>query len=481
MTMDCAVRLASGELMFCSGPWVSFINPPNKTALRPPMDAADIFGPTFPAFPEALLIGRGNRAHKIYVFSRGQYWRYDAPTPSSRNIPLDPGHPKKISDVWFEMGTFHRAREHGIDGAVTLPGGRIFFFAGAECIEHIWGQKTTTGPNPIAQIFPQMSLNADYYFMGGRPNMLDYLYVVRGDTASIYDPNRGRPMTATTIKISDTWAGLEPSIPRTRLAPLRQRARARLPANWANVDVAETLGQTALTLATPMRVNQGSYPTCGQAAVIFCLAQYFPDLYVDYFLGALGRGGLPGTGTIKAHSRTFKARDKTYDEPWLPNMGITSNDWVLTALLRDDASQFMRVKNDGADVRNGITTPNEMRFQLNHLLPKSGTARVNRAFHPRMREAALKWAHEARHRGGVAIHLVCAEIVPGGPVSSFANHWVTHLGGLNISHGNRSLRSNDDRYRMRVQSWGAAHNISWSGDQLKSIKKGYYGSVRWVP
>lgn len=104
---------------------------------------AQVYPHDMAAFDTAVLAGNG----KLYVFRGDRYVRL---TPGAG---VDPGYPRPIAGNWGSMPAAFTA---GIDAAITMPDGKLYFFKGDQYVRYTLGQGVDEGfPRPVATDWPE--------------------------------------------------------------------------------------------------------------------------------------------------------------------------------------------------------------------------------------------------------------------------------------------------------------------------------------
>ncbi len=463
--IDSIIEKADGNFLAVVGPWCFDYDFEGGIALGPARLAADDF-PGFPPFPDAMLMGQGDRAQKLYVFSASQYYRYDL---SSAQPTLDPTYPRPIRNNWpgldqLRIGGYFRA-------ATTLPDGQILFFRNDDVIRYDFQTGVIGTPEPIADAFPGLPDEIDCAVMGkSGSSRAHMLYAIKGDEYWRFNTATGRIDGANGASFTANWQNLTPPVDHALLVQGRRKMRIGLPARWERFDKAALVTTAYQRLDDPDLIRQRGTPLCGQAAILYALARWHPARYIDAAISAIGFGGLIGSATIPTPEHEFTPRDRVFAEGVPPGSNIAPIDWVTMGILRDDENALRGIGADRGDIANGITTPNEMRFYLKHLFP-DGEIEVDRALVGRKRNAIEK-ARDAVAQGGHAFLLTSSDgtlpMAPGLP-----NHWVAYISGLTF-HGGLRYTGVD----LRCWSWGGLHDMTLTRQQFRN---GFYGVVTWVP
>lgn len=247
---------------------------------------------------------------------------------------------------------------------------------------------------------------------------------------------------------------------------LQAFASSSKPGVWPILDKATLLQQIRDRLTHPFRVNQGSQPFCGPAAIAFELVRQRPYRYVRLCQDLFEQGFWEGARkTISATERLRTSQGE---------FRMAQVDWLLLATLRDAENQIFEVDPKAPLlIRNlsGITKSWEIMGWAREVL---GYGRIE------YRPGYLWWgdveglrqARRAIDQGGVAFLLITADrlLKKSGLPVTVPNHWVTLVGVEELpgrlappsflgSLVPRRFRGNP-MLRFQVYSWGRRFQIT---------------------
>lgn len=135
----------------------------------------------------------------------------------------------------------------------------------------------------------------------------------------------------------------------------------------------------------------------------------------------------------------------------------------MTTMREDENALFTELDDGSWDIALGITTPWEIKGWAKNLLHYDDVEFESSFLFGEL--DALQSAHAAVVQGGVAFLLVSGALIKDGEAGSIPDHWVTYVGGLDIS---------GERVRFQCQTWGKLRDVNVLEEEFDD---GMWGAV----
>jgi len=231
---------------------------------------------------------------------------------------------------------------------------------------------------------------------------------------------------------------------------------------FPNIDRGAVIEGVKKRLDNPARVNQGSTPCCGPAAIIFWLIVRRPFTYVNVAHDLYETGTYTDPDT--AFTITITDKHKNAPATILADHQLDAADWVVIVGLRVNDNILLNFDQFG-DLWGAATPPQMVAWTKNLLGFANADSKENLIGDQTEALQAAEQAVNGDSAGGVASFLVDLKAVKGNPLIPIPNHWIAYIGGLQIT---------SDTVSFRAFTWGQLCDITsarsdWQGNAFGMV------------
>jgi hypothetical protein len=221
-----------------------------------------------------------------------------------------------------------------------------------------------------------------------------------------------------------------------------------------------------LRVADPKSQNQSAASLCGPAALLYCLLNDSPELYVQYVID-LYTTGSASLGTLKVSP----SKDCCRYSP--PSNKIAAVDWIAMASLRDSENSVFDYES-ADDETAGITMPHslaawfralgytDVRNETNVLLTKD--------------RSDIDDCNRLQRHGRWICLFINAQMLSASTQTSRSitpDHWAVLISNADVAH---------DALSISVYSWGDTQRVPMAGTlAVNHFCRNFYGYVSAFP
>jgi hypothetical protein len=241
---------------------------------------------------------------------------------------------------------------------------------------------------------------------------------------------------------------------------------------WPPLQKPQIIAELRERIDNPFKVNQGSQPFCGPAAVVFELARKQPVKYAKICRS------LFETGRFQGASKEFGPSAALRNS--LPPTNMAQVDWMLMGTLRDTANLLFDVDSSVPPIITnvaGISYPWDLEGWAKELL---GCTNVKFSLALTGDLQLMREARNVVQDGGVAFPLIDTALIAGpNPLVSIPKHWVTLLDGARVQDGRLLYTQTligmvptgwqEGSVQASVYSWGSTYSINTGEGRFNNL------------